>query len=783
MNLFQDQKNSRELEQKIENYELLHNSGLQQFPANGVNPDGSCTCPEGFNCKHIGKHPKSAGWQKHKFENTDQIRQFCQSNPYNNLAVNCNGLVVIDVDQKGIENFNTHILPLLADIKTLVIDTPSGGFHGYFTSNKVFKNSVALFEGIDIRTKGGLAIAAGSRHKNGGIYKIRYSGTDKTDEIHIEDLPTNIEKLILHAQQKTKVSQAGIDINQNLGKLIPEGQRNSASFKEVCRLLQQGMSIDEIRPKLYDFNQKQCVPPLEDSELETILRSASKYEQGFSYEWGEPDLKYSLKEEPLADIDENLIPDFFKDFVVKNSLALGVPKNSVLVTILTLFSTLFGCYYKVKPKQKMDYAVTLNLWGLIVAPPSSKKTAILSVLEKSVKIIEKYYIDKRKQLADDRDHKLAALKADKKQLGGKDDENKLSAIEQEITNLKSQQIPYWMFSTSEATPEALIQSFKDNYRGILLFRDELRGLFDSLNKTGYETLRSLLTEAWNGNKAFSLSRIGRGIIDAPSMTLSVLGGSQPDVLLEMFPSELMRGMGSDGMLARFQLFSMFNSSQIKEFNSEIDFSNEKLKLNQLLMSAHDFTKEYNTTGLPFIFEVYLSAEGFAEYNKYCKYIHAVIINEDIVNQAYRSHIGKFDRLVLSLAGQFHLLAALEKGQVPQSEIEARWVKYAISITKYMDLQIQKLYFSVGKTLSADSLISRIKKGQIFDGMSLRNICRNGWKNLKEKEDLLAAIERVSDSNWITVIVDKPRGGGRPTEIIKLNPKLIEHLNRSNKENI
>ena len=145
----------------------------------------------------------------------------------------------------------------------------------------------------------------------------------------------------------------------------------------------------------------------------------------------------------------------------------------------------------------------------------------------------------------------------------------MSELEIELAKLKEVPIPCWIFKTSDSTPEALALCFKDNARGILLFRDEMQGLFSTLNKQGYENLRSLLTEAWNGNKPYTVNRVERGLIIIPSMTLSVLGSVQSDILYSSFYDELQKGMGGDGFVQRFQLISQYSLLQVKEPDDEI----------------------------------------------------------------------------------------------------------------------------------------------------------------------------------------------------------------------
>jgi hypothetical protein len=74
---------------------------------------------------------------------------------------------------------------------------------------------------------------------------------------------------------------------------IPEGERNDTLFKEACRLRRLGGDYAYIVERLREINERRCKPPLDDGEVCTIARSATKYEQeGHALEIDINDLLY-----------------------------------------------------------------------------------------------------------------------------------------------------------------------------------------------------------------------------------------------------------------------------------------------------------------------------------------------------------------------------------------------------------------------------------------------------------------------------------------------------------
>lgn len=775
---------------------VMYRLGFKIFPVWGV-VNGVCQCKRGTECQNTGKHPVEKNWQNSQtLANEVLIRQYWQSSPNTNYGVNTEGYAVIDIDDRkgGYKNYLQHLKPIIDIHPSFTVQTGSGGnsFHIYYRTSKDIRNSTKLFDGIDVRAAGGLAVGLGCNHKSGGAYKMHYSGTDNTDVINVAVLPIEIEQILFERQTKAfskDMSNSDAKAILAFGADIPDGLRNTTVFTKGCQLRQQGLAIEEIRLILKELNAAKCDPPMKDHEIETILGSINKYKAGGTAIWSDPDLNYNLKDPVLPDIEDRDLPQVLRNYILTKSRSLGIPKSAILVSAMTHFSALLGTVYKVTPKLGNDYSVSLNLWGLIVAVPSSRKTAALEIFMKPLEQVQEFFIQKRNSFVSQKRENAAKLNAEKENLkqsiskekNNEELKNKLSELEVELAKLKDAPIPYWIFKTSDSTPEALAISFKDNSRGILFFRDEMQGLFGMLAKQGYENLRSLLTEAWNGNKPYTINRIERGLISIPSMTLSVLGSVQPDVLYSTFSDELMKGKGGDGFVQRFQLISQYSLSQVNEPDDTVSMTGDQFFMSALINAIHTLTKEKNLE--PNMQPVYLtlSHDAHKKYKEYRNHLNSLIRREDITNSAYLAHLGKLDRLVLSLAGQLHILNNVNVLGPIKNEIVFECVDEAIQVAKYMESQIFHLYFKVGKNLHAKALLAKIKSKEIRDGMSIRSIYKHGWSYLKNSDDMLAAIEEISDSNWVQVVNETPKGGGQPTNILKINPKLIEFLNSKSGE--
>ena len=69
--------------------------------------------------------------------------------------------------------------------------------------------------------------------------------------------------------------------------------------------------------------------------------------------------------------------------------------------------------------------------------------------------------------------------------------------------------------------------------GVLLYQDELSGFFGAMDKyagnRGAAKDRAFWLQSWTGG-SYGLNRVGRGVSIIPNLSISLLGGIQPDVI-------------------------------------------------------------------------------------------------------------------------------------------------------------------------------------------------------------------------------------------------------------
>jgi hypothetical protein len=100
---------------------------------------------------------------------------------------------------------------------------------------------------------------------------------------------------------------------------------------------------------------------------------------------------------------------------------------------------------------------------------------------------------------------------------------------------------------------------------------------------------------------------------------------------------------------------------------------------------------------------------------------------------------------------------------------------AVAWCRYLETHAKRLYASAENTAieGASALLSRIRKGDVEDGDTVRAVYRKQWSQLATSEAVTAAIAVLEDHGWLRV--EEAETGGRKTAVLKLHPRIEEGL--------
>lgn len=214
-----------------------------------------------------------------------QIARWWDRCPTGNIGIATgSGLVVLDVDGEKGWNSLKQLTDAHGDLPDTASVATARGKHYYFCTDVPIKsNQGKLGEGLDIRAEGGYVVAPPSIHPSGHAYS--WMGDNP-----VTALPFPLLGL-LNAQDREPLE---------VPEGIPEGQRNGTLFRLASKLRGAGLSEAEILASVRQANLDRCNPPLDDSEVQTICRSAARYEQGDLGEEKQPEQKKKRLSTPVV---------------------------------------------------------------------------------------------------------------------------------------------------------------------------------------------------------------------------------------------------------------------------------------------------------------------------------------------------------------------------------------------------------------------------------------------------------------------------------------------------
>jgi hypothetical protein len=228
--------------------------------------------------------------------------------------------------------------------------------------------------------------------------------------------------------------------------------------------------------------------------------------------------------EPPA-LPPGLLPEVIEKFARVEGAAMGADPAGLVMAALTVCAAAISDEIKLQPKRHADFwTESARLWTSLVGDPSTMKTPIINQTTWPMKRLDKTLF--QQYAAELAAYNALPLKKRKKKAPPKQRRVRIEDI------------------TIEAAQEVL----KDSPDGVLCLQDELSGWFGSMDKysgnRGAMKDRGFWLQSWNGGE-YVLNRIGRGAVLIPNLSVSLLGGIQPEPMRKLAADKV-----DDGLLQR-----------------------------------------------------------------------------------------------------------------------------------------------------------------------------------------------------------------------------------------
>ena len=495
---------------------------------------------------------------------------------------------------------------------------------------------------------------------------------------------------------------------------------------------------------------------------------------------GEPKpLDLTLK--PVETIDDECLPKVLVDWLRPASKVIGCPFDFLVLSAVVTAATVIGSRLRVKPLQHSNWFNVPNIYCGVVGLPSTKKTPALDetrkpILELQCEAREKFKSELKDYELDLKFYEKESHKILKESATKEDYKAKIEGCPQPPKPILRR------FETNDITASKLIQFLSENPIGFMLFRDELTGWLKSLEAEYDKSARAFMLELWKGAIAYELARVDGREIQLTSGTLSIIGGVQPSKL-QRYVTEAYSFDNSDGFLQRF-LFAYPDTAKRAEKPTESDhhaLQKGYTEASRIFkeIAKYDFDgKVIGANGDQF-HVVKFNSEAQTAVDQWQNEIEDEAESLQIEDEAFSSFLYKLPKNCFAITLVFHCIENIDHKPFPD-EITLETALKAIAYTEVLTTHARRV-FALGENQIfslAQTLIGKIKKGELGQGFTGREVARKQWSGLKTPDTVKDVLSLLIDYGYLKTI--DTQGEGRHTTKYFIHPSLESEVAENDK---
>jgi hypothetical protein len=457
----------------------------------------------------------------------------------------------------------------------------------------------------------------------------------------------------------------------------------------------------------------------------------------------------------------------WSNWISETAEGKAAPADYVAVSLLISSASLIGNARTVSPWA--GWVEPCILWGALIGPPSHNKSPALDPITRILSLMEM-------DLARDYQSTLLRWNTDAeaaKQSYQAWQENVAKAIKsggdvpvQPQSAVAPDKPARPRLKVSDITPEELCNVLAGCPKGVLQVRDELSGWLLDMDKYGGGGERPIYLQAYGG-RGYTVDRrsLSNPII-IPRMSVSVLGGIQPDRLA----SCIMAG-DDDGLSARF-LYCWPNKVPARRPRQIADDKAATVALQRLADLALIFKEPegYEPACIP------LGSEAANEFEVWWR---AHQNKTEAASGKIASHYGKLPGIVLRISLVLeYMWWAMEAGAAEPREVGTRAVIGAIALADEYFVPMAVRAFGDAALPEDRRLASALARHIVANKtrrINARDLYREGRvPGISDREKAETAVAYLVECDWLTP--SPGRAGetvGRQRKDYDVNPKVFE----------
>lgn len=485
-------------------------------------------------------------------------------------------------------------------------------------------------------------------------------------------------------------------------------------------------------------------------------------------QWEQP---IPFEEVTLPQYPVDALPSRVRTYVEAVSETTQTPVDMAGTAALAVMASCMQGKYLVQAKA--DWTEPTNLYALMVAEPSERKSAITSLMVKPVNLYEMEY--NKQHAAALEKNRMQKRILEKRQRAVEDkvakgnaEENELDSIVDEIARFK--ELSPMQLYVDDVTPEKLI-SILAEHDGIASVISAEGGIFDQLAGGMYSKAVNIdVFLKGHAGDTIRIDRIGRNSesIEAPALTM--LLAVQPNVLSGLMQNNTFRGRG---LTARFLYTIPESHVGSRKYRTEPIPKDAEQKYYALIQNLLD--EDCNPSAKsPEI--ITLSPEADAMLEAFANELEPKLRTEYI---DFSDWAGKLCGAIVRISGI--LCRADKRGcyeflQEPALPIvDADTMQRAIALGRYYTEHARAAYLLMG----ADPVIKQCK-------YVLKAICNAGLaevskrdvmrlcRSFKKAEELQPVLDRLCEYGYLAQkpVAAKSNGGRPSSPVYLVNPAVL-----------
>jgi putative DNA primase/helicase len=470
-----------------------------------------------------------------------------------------------------------------------------------------------------------------------------------------------------------------------------------------------------------------------------------------------------------------MLPESLRDWIEDVAERMQTPMDYPAACAVVALAGSVNRRVRIQPKETdSGWIVTPNLWGAIVGPPGVMKTPVVHAMVNPLERIEKEW---RETYESDLEAYQAEAEKYELDVAIWKEAYKRAARPDKKPEKKPEKIPERPKPTAvepharrlvvnDATFEALHTLMVTNQRGLLLLRDELTGWLASLDRQGREGERAFCLECWDGDRPFSMERIGRGSIYVPACCLSLFGGIQPARLRTYLVDALQDGPANDGLIQRFSVIVWPDIPRTWQLIDRLPNAQAQARAARVFWRLATLESE-NVPILKF------APDAQEMFNDWWTKLEIEFRSGEL-HPAMVAHLAKYKKLVPALALIFELSdwVATDKELLPETISLDHAKQGAAFASNFLRSHAARMYscITTPQLRAARELGQKLAQGTLTEIFSVRDVYFKGWTGLGTPDEVRSALELLADSHWVRVLHAEPSPfGGRRPERFKINP--------------